>query len=152
MMPNQLPRFIAALAFAALRGLAPASYAGDAAATHAAATSEVKVVFQVSDNVPMTWKLALHNARNVQREFGVGRTRLEIVAYGPGVDMLKRKSPVAAGVEKAARHGAPAVPSANIMHAKKPPRNNMLASIGSVPSGAGQLNRTERKGYAYIRP
>lgn len=53
-----------------------------------------KVVFQVSDADPAKWNLALNNARNVQAELGKDSVQIEIVAYGPGLGMLKRESKV----------------------------------------------------------
>ncbi|MGH8765321.1 MAG: DsrE family protein, partial [Burkholderiales bacterium] len=53
-----------------------------------------KVIFQVSDADPAKWNLALNNARNVQTELGKDKVLIEIVAYGPGLGMLKRESKV----------------------------------------------------------
>ena len=54
-----------------------------------------KVLFQVSDNDPAKWNLALNNARNVQADLGKDKVQIEIVAYGPGLNMLKAESKVA---------------------------------------------------------
>ena len=51
-----------------------------------------KVVFQVSDADPAKWNLALNNARNVQQDLGSDKVAIEIVAYGPGIGMLKLDS------------------------------------------------------------
>ncbi len=39
-----------------------------------------RVVFQVSDNDPAKWNLALNNARNVQQDLGKDNVQIEIVA------------------------------------------------------------------------
>ena len=54
-----------------------------------------KVVMQVSDADPAKWNLALNNARNIQSDLGASNVEVEIVAYGPGIGMLKAESPVA---------------------------------------------------------
>ncbi len=54
-----------------------------------------KAVFQVSDSDPQKWNLALNNAKNVQADLGVDKTEIEIVAYGPGIGMLKADAIVA---------------------------------------------------------
>jgi intracellular sulfur oxidation DsrE/DsrF family protein len=46
-------------------------------------------VIQVSDNDPAKWGLALNNARNVQQDLGKDNVQIEIVAYGPGLAMLR---------------------------------------------------------------
>ena len=52
------------------------------------AQEKQKVVFQVSDNDPAKWNLALNNARNIQQDLGKDNVAIEIVAYGPGLAML----------------------------------------------------------------
>jgi len=51
-----------------------------------------KIVLQVSDADPAKWNLALNNARNVQEDLGKDNVEVEIVAYGPGLGMLKGDS------------------------------------------------------------
>src|SRR3954454_196946 len=51
-----------------------------------------RVIFQVSDNDPGKWNLTLNNARNVQEDLGKDNVQIEIVAYGPGLEMLKAES------------------------------------------------------------
>ena len=54
-----------------------------------------KVVLQVSDNDPAKWNLVLNNLRNLQQDLGDEGVEAEVVAYGPGIGMLKADSPVA---------------------------------------------------------
>ena len=49
----------------------------------AAQAGPKKVVFQVSDDNPRTWNLALNNVRNVQHDLGRDNVVAEIVVYGP---------------------------------------------------------------------
>jgi intracellular sulfur oxidation DsrE/DsrF family protein len=86
------PAFVA-LVLAAAAVVAP----GDALADK----ERQKVVFQVSDNDPAKWNLALNNARNVQTDLGKGNVEVEIVAYGPGLNMLKADSKVAGRLAQA---------------------------------------------------
>src|SRR5260221_11415612 len=55
-----------------------------------------RVVFQVSDNDPAKWNLALNNAKNVLVDLGKENVQIEIVAYGPGMAMLKAEATAAA--------------------------------------------------------
>jgi uncharacterized protein len=48
------------------------------------AAAKQRVIFQVSDNDPGKWQLALNNAQNVQADLGKENVQIEIVAYGPG--------------------------------------------------------------------
>ena len=66
-----------------------------APAGHGGPEREIPVVIQVSDNDPAKWNLALNNAANIQQALGKDNIEIEIVAYGPGLNMLKAESKVA---------------------------------------------------------
>ncbi|MEO7480495.1 MAG: hypothetical protein ABIT70_07765, partial [Sulfuriferula sp.] len=63
------------------------AYAADTQSEHSSVRQ--KVVIQVSDNDPKKWNLALNNAENVQEDIGKNKVDIEIVAYGPGLPILK---------------------------------------------------------------
>src|SRR5271169_363436 len=65
-------------------------------------TTRSRVVIQVSDGETTKWNLALNNAHNIQAELGAANVDIEIVAYGPGIGMLKLDSPLATAVGEAA--------------------------------------------------
>ena len=111
-----------------------------------------KVVLQMSDSDPARWNLALNNLRNVQVELGDDEVELELVAYGPGIGMLKADSPVAKGVAEALKSGAKVVACENTMKGQKLGYADMLPNIGYAPSGVVELMRKQQQGYAYIRP
>ena len=111
-----------------------------------------KVVFQMSDADPARWMLALNNMRNVQVDLGDDEVELELVAYGPGIGMLKADSPVAKGVAEALKTGAKVVACENTMKVQKLGYPDMLPNIGYAPSGVVELMRKQQQGYAYIRP
>src|SRR5471032_276010 len=95
------PRALSIVSIAlALFAMVPAAQAADTA-SNPAATVKNRVVFQVSDADPKKWTLALNNARNIQTDLGRDNVEIEIVAYGPGIGMLKADSEVKARVEEA---------------------------------------------------
>src|ERR1700745_308731 len=100
-----------------------------------AAPGKNRVVMQVSDGEPAKWNLALNNARNLQADLGAANVEIEIVAYGPGLGMLKRASPVAARVDEALTSGVKIVACENTMRAQKVNQADMLSSIGYVGAG-----------------
>lgn len=110
------------------------------------------VVLQVSDNDPAKWNLALNNAKNVQSSFGADKVAVEIVAYGPGIGMLKADSPTAARVTEATQAGIKVVACQNTMKAQKLTEADMNSSIGYVPSGVVELMTQQAQGASYIRP
>lgn len=111
-----------------------------------------KLVMQVSDNDPAKWNLALNNARNVQTELGKDSVDIEIVAYGPGINMLKLDSVVGGRVSEAVKAGVKVVACEITMRNQNVKRDDMLTDIGYVDSGVVELMRRQRQGYAYVRP
>lgn len=133
-------------------GLIQPAWAAQKATQQKAGASMAKVVIQVSDNDPGKWNLALNNAKNVQEDYGKDKVKIEIVAYGPGLGMLKLDSPVASRVSEATADGVAIVACENTMHKQKLGQADMLPGIGFVKSGVPELMQRQYEGYAYIRP
>ena len=111
-----------------------------------------RMVIQMSDADPQKWNLALNNARNALDELGINAVQLEIVAYGPGIGMLKADSPVAQRVADALGFNVRIVACENTMRAQKLSKPDMLPGIGYVTSGVVELVLRQQAGWAYIRP
>lgn len=111
-----------------------------------------RVVFQVSDNDPAKWNLALNNARNVQTDLGKDNVEIEIVAYGPGLGMFKAESPVAARLAAAIDASVGLVACENTMQNTKVKKDEMYGGISYVQAGVTHLMKRQREGWAYIRP
>lgn len=111
-----------------------------------------KVVFQVSDADPAKWNLALNNVRNVQHDLGLDNVQIEIVAYGPGISMLKKGSVVGERISQTLAAGTSVVACENTMQTQKLVRADMLDDIDFVPAGVVELMKRQKEGYAYIRP
>ncbi len=111
-----------------------------------------KVIFQVSDADPKKWNLALNNAKNVQTDVGLENVDIELVAYGPGIGMLKLDSEVGNRVQEAMATGVKVVACENTMKGQKLTKDDMLSNIGYVKAGVVELMQKQQEGYAYIRP
>lgn len=125
-----------------------------AADTHEAraVNAHTRVVFQISDDDAKKWNLALNNVKNVQLELGAGNVDIEIVTYGPGINMLKFESVVAERVDEALKAGVSIVACQNTMKSFKLGKADMMSTIGYVPAGVVEIIRKQNEGYAYIRP
>jgi intracellular sulfur oxidation DsrE/DsrF family protein len=120
---------------------------------HAQAQAEkYKVVIQVSDNDPGKWRLALNNARNVQQDLGKDNVQIEIVAYGPGLAMLKAESKVADRLAAALDGNIGLLACENTMTNTKTSRAEMYAGISYVKAGVTHIMKRQSEGWAYIRP
>jgi intracellular sulfur oxidation DsrE/DsrF family protein len=116
------------------------------------ATPKNRVVIQVSDAEPAKWNLALNNARNLQSDLGAANVEIEIVAYGPGLSMLKRDSTVATRVDEALTSGVKVFACGNTMRAQKLTQPDMLPSISYVEAGVVEIMQKQQQGWAYIKP
>jgi len=116
------------------------------------AQEKQKVVFQVSDNDPAKWNLALNNARNVQADLGKDKVQIEIVAYGPGLNMLKAESKVAARLAEALDNDVALLACENTMTNTKVTKADMYGGISYVLAGVTHIMKRQREGWAYIRP
>ena len=145
----------AALAFCLAVAFPAYSYAAGEAQVKAGAhqvSKKEKVVFQVSDGDPKKWNLALNNMNNVQEALGKDKVDVELVVYGPGIDMLKAESTAGNRVNEAVANGVKVVACEVTMKAQKLTKDDMLKSVGYVPGGVIELMKKQKEGYAYIRP
>jgi intracellular sulfur oxidation DsrE/DsrF family protein len=139
-----LMTFAAALLAAMPRAAAPQQKAGGA--------RRDRLVMQVTDGDPGRWLLALSNARNVQAELGRGNVDIEVVVYGPGIDMLKIESVAGPNVAEAIAAGVKITACENTMTGQHLSPDDMLPAIDYVKTGVVRLMRRQQEGYAYVRP
>ena len=111
-----------------------------------------RVVIQVSDNDSAKWNLALNNARNIQTDLGQDNVDIEIVAYGPGLNMLKADSKVGPRLAQALDASIGLMACENTMRNTKATKADMYSGISYVGAGVVHIMKREREGWAYIRP
>ena len=111
-----------------------------------------RVVIQVSDNDPAKWALALNNARNVQADLGRENVEIEIVAYGPGLAMMKAESPVAGRLAAALDANVGLIACENTMQNTKVDKNDLYGGVKFVQAGVTHIMKRQGEGWAYLRP
>lgn len=119
-----------------------------------------RLAIQVDQNDPAIMNLALNNARNVKKYYEAKgeSVAVEIVAFGPGLEMLVAdRSPVKERISAMSMEDPEIAFSAcGNTHAalnKKEGRDvPLLEEAKEVPSGVVRLMELQDKGYAYIRP
>jgi intracellular sulfur oxidation DsrE/DsrF family protein len=114
-----------------------------------------RMVIQVSTDDPRTQKIALNNAVNLQKLYGMDNVTIEIVAYGPGLGLLTKKSKQAKRVESLAMQDITFSACSNTMKkvtkktGKKPV---LLEGVGTVNAGVARIMELQEQGYSYLRP
>jgi intracellular sulfur oxidation DsrE/DsrF family protein len=56
-------------------------------------------MIQVSTDDSRTQKIALNNAVNIQKLYGMDNLTIEIIAYAPGLGLLTKKNPRLRGLQ-----------------------------------------------------
>ena len=119
---------------------------------HREVPAKSRVVIQVSDAEPAKWNLALNNAKNVQADLGAANVEIEIVAYGPGIGMIKAGSPVSMRIDEATMTGVKVVACENTMTNMKLTKADMLKGLDYVSAGVVEIMQRQQQGWAYVRP
>jgi intracellular sulfur oxidation DsrE/DsrF family protein len=147
---NTSKRLLTWISRALILGAALALFSG--CAQQAPKNAKAGFVIQVSDNDPAKWNLALNNAKNVQSELGKDNSDIEIVAYGPGLNMLKDDSTVANRLDEAKAAGIKLYACGNTMKGMKLTKDDLHSSAEVVKTGVLEIADKQQKGYAYVRP
>jgi len=114
-----------------------------------------KVVIQVSSNDPVTQKIALNNAVNLQKALGMDNVEIEIVAYGPGLGLLTKKNGQSTRVASLAAQDIKFSACGNTIKkvTKKTGKTPVLTDgVEVVPGGVIRIMELQQQGFAYIRP
>ena len=140
---------LACAALISLTTLSPTSYAAN---TKTKASAKERVVFQISDADPKKLYLVLNAAKNVQTIYGKNNAVVELVAFGPGVNLLTIDSEAGQRIDEAIKDGIKVVVCENTMKSLKLTEADMLPALSYVPGGILELMKKQKAGYAYILP
>jgi uncharacterized protein len=111
-----------------------------------------QLLIQVSDADPARWNMALNNAKNVQDEVGAANVDIEIVTFGPGVNMLKFDSIANSRVSEAMKAGVQMVVCENTLRNLKMSKTDMIAGVSYANAGVVHIMRRQSEGWIYVRP
>ena len=116
------------------------------------APKPTRVVVQVSEADPVRWNFVLNNVKNLQDDLGAKNVTIEVVAYGPGIGMLKFDAPTNSRVSDAIKAGVIVSACENTMRNQNLAKADMHPSVAYVPAGVTEIVRRQREGWAYLRP
>ncbi|OOZ41043.1 hypothetical protein BOW53_05480 [Solemya pervernicosa gill symbiont] len=120
-----------------------------------AAVSKHKIVIQVSSNDAKTQTIAMNNAVNLQKHYGMDNVDVEIVAYGPGLGMLTQSSAHQSRVSSLAMQDITFSACGNTkskMEKKSGKQVALAEGVQIVPAGVARIMELQEAGYAYVRP
>jgi hypothetical protein len=116
-----------------------------------------KLAIQINDKNPATINIALNNAANVIKHFGPANVEVEIVAYGPGLEMFHKDSKLHDRLASLyafgnVHYGVCENTMKKMKWEKKDLLSDAFVQDAIVPSGVVRLMELQEQGYAYIRP
>ena len=92
--------------------------------------------------------MILNNMINLKEGVGSEGVEIELVAYGPGIHMLKADSPVKHRIADALKSGVQVNACQNTMNGMKLTPADMQPEIGYVPSGVVEVMKKQQQGWA----
>ena len=117
--------------------------------------SHHKLVIQVSSDDLRVQQIALNNAINLQKHYGMDNIDIEIVAYGPGLGMLTTNHTLAPRVSSLIYQDITFSACGNTMHSIKEKTGflpKLVEDVKIVRAGVARIIELQEQGYSYIRP
>jgi hypothetical protein len=142
----------------------PASAQGKELASKPSAQSVAKkahrLVLQVNSNEPAMMNLALNNATNVEQYYkDLGeKVEIEVVTFGPGLNMLRADTSPVKDRIKAIAEKAPSISfmacgnTQENMHKAENKDIPLVSQATVVKSGVVRLMELQEQGWTYVRP
>jgi uncharacterized protein len=129
---------------------------------HAADKKTHHIAFQIDQNNPALMNLVLNNVQNMMEYYASKgeQADIEVVAYGPGLMMLREdKSPVKGRLASLKKLAFPSKLTYSACHntmmgmeKKEGHPIKIVSEARVVPGGVVRLTELQEQGWAYIRP
>jgi uncharacterized protein len=110
-----------------------------------------RVVFAVTSGDEEDWKLVMNNMRNLLLSFGDTPYEVEVVAFGPGIAMLKAPSAVGPEIEAMQAKHVHFKACENSMRGRKLTLADLVPGSEPVPAGIVEVVTKQEQGWVYIK-
>ena len=117
--------------------------------------AEHKIVLQLSDSDPKKQALVLSVANNLLRAYDPDKIAVEVVAFGPGIDLLLSGSERRKQVESLIAQGVRfdiCLNTVDTIERETGKRPEFIPAATPVQVGVGQILFLAENGYALVRP
>ncbi|WGS20493.1 MULTISPECIES: hypothetical protein [unclassified Bradyrhizobium] len=134
---------------------APPTYAQQEPPLQDKPFAEHKIVLQLSDNDPKKQGLVISVANNLMKRYDPDKIAIEIVAFGPGIDLLKPDNPNRKLVESLVAQGVRVdicLNTVDTIERENGKRPDYIPVATPVQVGVAQILRLTENGYTLVRP
>jgi uncharacterized protein len=110
-----------------------------------------KVIFAVTSGDVADWNLVMGNARNLINGVKPDPIEVEIVSFGPGINMIKADTPILDDIKKLQDMGVKFTACQNAMRAHKLELKDLIPGAIPVPAGIVEVVEKQEQGWIYIK-
>jgi intracellular sulfur oxidation DsrE/DsrF family protein len=117
--------------------------------------AEHRIVLQISDNDPRKQNLVVSVANNLLKLYGPDKVAIEVVAFGPGIDLLNPDNTNRKRVESLVAQGVRfdvCLNTVDTIERETGKRPEFIAAATPVQVGVGQILALTENGYTLVRP
>jgi intracellular sulfur oxidation DsrE/DsrF family protein len=117
--------------------------------------AEHRIVLQLSDNDPRKQSLVISVAYNLLKLYDPDKVAIEIVAFGPGIDLLRPDNANRKLVESLVAQGVRVdicLNTVDTIERETGKRPDFIAAATPVQVGVGQILSLTENGYTLVRP
>src|SRR3954463_4197822 len=117
--------------------------------------AEHRIVLQLSDNDPKKQGLVISVANNLMKHYDPDKIAIEIVAFGPGIELLKPDNPARKAVESLVAQGVRVdicLNTVDTLERESGKRPEFLPVATPVQVGVAQILFLTENGYTLVRP
>jgi uncharacterized protein len=117
--------------------------------------AEHRIVLQLSDNDARKQSLVVSVAYNLLKLYGPDKVAIEVVAFGPGIDLLNPDNPSRKRVESLVAQGVRfdvCLNTLDTIERETGKRPEFIAAATPVQFGVGQILALTENGYTLVRP
>ena len=117
--------------------------------------AEHKIVLQLSDNDAKKQALVISVAYNLLRAYDPDKVAIEVVAFGPGIDLLRTESSNRKLVESLIAQGVRfdvCLNTVDTVERETGKRPDIIPAATPVQVGVGQILYLTENGYTLVRP
>jgi intracellular sulfur oxidation DsrE/DsrF family protein len=117
--------------------------------------AEHKVVLQLSENDPKKQSLVISVANNLMKYYDPDKVAIEIVAFGPGIELLKPDNPARKAVESLVAQGVRVdvcLNTVDTLERESGKRPEFISAATPVQVGVAQILHLTENGYTLVKP
>ena len=117
--------------------------------------AEHRIALQLSDNDPKKQGLVISVAYNLLKAYGPDKVAIEVVTFGPGIDLLRPENSNRKLVESLVAQGVRfdiCLNTVDTIERETGKRPDIISEATPVQVGVGQILALTENGYTLVRP